>query len=578
MEDYGFEYSDEEEDEGDIDIENAYYNSKGQSEEDPAGAIRGFNEVIETEGERGEWGFKALKQIVKLRHRLGDHAGMMDSYRLLLGYVKDNCVTRNKAEKVTNSLMDFIGGTSAGGLAREGSGRERVGRDEDMGVSSGGAGGGGEDGEFGEGLGAEELRRLGQLQEFYETTLEALEQARNERLWFKATLKLCRLWFEARDFTRMARVLKDLAASCKTEDGLTDDHKKGTQLLEVYALEIQVYTAKKNNKRLKQLYEKALSVKSAIPHPRIMGIIRECGGKMHMAERSWEAANTDFFEAFKQYDEAGHARRIHCLKYLVLATMLMQSDVNPFDAQEAKPYKNHPEVVAMTSLVVAYQRNEIAEFERVLKENAPSIMGDAFIRPYVEDLLKNIRTQVLLHLVRPYTRVRISFIASELNIPLDDVEALLVSLCLDNLIQASIDQINGLLVLEHAHNNDLDGTLGSRLLASAAPSGSAPDAERKPGVAGGVGGTSSRKYEAIGKWAHQLKSLNGVVLNKLQHMQMLVSSQRDRDADERDGEGHAHPGSSERPGPRDRMMHMQPSRRLPRREGRDVMGEMGEVE
>ena len=30
-----------------------------------------------------------------------------------------------------------------------------------------------------------------------------------------------------------------------------DDLKKGTQLLEIYALEIQMYTAQKNNKKLK---------------------------------------------------------------------------------------------------------------------------------------------------------------------------------------------------------------------------------------------------------------------------------------------------------------------------------------
>ena len=50
--------------------------------------------------------------------------------------------------------------------------------------------------------------------------------------------------------------------------------KKGTQLLEIYALEIQMYTAQKNNKKLKALYEQSLHIKSAIPHPLIMGVIR----------------------------------------------------------------------------------------------------------------------------------------------------------------------------------------------------------------------------------------------------------------------------------------------------------------
>lgn len=52
--------------------------------------------------------------------------------------------------------------------------------------------------------------------------------------------------------------------------------KKGTQLLEIYALEIQMYTEQKNNKALKALYEQSLNVKSAIPHPLIMGVIRGC--------------------------------------------------------------------------------------------------------------------------------------------------------------------------------------------------------------------------------------------------------------------------------------------------------------
>lgn len=40
---------------------------------------------------------------------------------------------------------------------------------------------------------------------------------------------------------------------CSQTDEGEDDLKKGTQLLEIYALEIQMYTAQKNNKKLKVL-------------------------------------------------------------------------------------------------------------------------------------------------------------------------------------------------------------------------------------------------------------------------------------------------------------------------------------
>lgn len=49
-------------------------------------------------------------------------------------------------------------------------------------------------------------------------------------------------------------------------------------------------------------------------------------------------------------------------------------------------------------------------------------MDDPFIRNYIEDLLKNVRTQVLLKLIKPYTRIRIPFISK--------VTALIVCVCL----------------------------------------------------------------------------------------------------------------------------------------------------
>lgn len=55
------------------------------------------------------------------------------------------------------------------------------------------------------------------------------------------------------------------------------------------------------------------------------------------SSEKWGRAGEDFFESFKNYDEAGSPQRIQVLKYLVLAYMLMGSEINPFDSQETKP-------------------------------------------------------------------------------------------------------------------------------------------------------------------------------------------------------------------------------------------------
>ncbi len=382
------------------------------------------------EEEKGEWGFKALKQIVKLKFRIGEFENMLVRYKEMLTYIR-SAVTRNYSEKCINAILDFVSSSN----------------------------------------------QMSLLQEFYEKTLDALQEARNERLWFKTNLKLGKLWFDVGEFSRLAKVLKELHKSCQAEDG-SDDHKKGTQLLEIYALEIQMYTATKNTKLLKQLYEKALAVKSAIPHPRIMGIIRECGGKMHMGNRTFDRAQHDFFEAFKNYDEAGNARRIQCLKYLVLANMLALSEIDPFDSPEAKPYMNNSEIVYMTNLRRAYTQKDVKEFELILRCNGSSIMDDAFIRQHIEELLSRFRSQVLLKLIQPYTRIGISFAAKELNIEESELEDLLVNLILDGKIRGRIDQVNKRLVLD-TH-----------------------DRERA-------------KYDAINKWTKEMGKLHAAIASKL---------------------------------------------------------------
>jgi len=429
-EEYDLEYSTDSNSEPDVDLENQYYNSKALKEDDPKSALESFEKVLELEQEKGEWGFKALKQMVKINYRLQQYDKMMKRYKELLTYIK-SAVTRNHSEKSINSILDFIS-TS---------------------------------------------KQMNLLQEFYETTLEALRDAKNDRLWFKTNCKLGKLYYDCEDYTKLPRLIKELRKACQTEDGV-EDLKKGTQLLEIYALEIQMYTAQKNNKKLKTLYEQSLHIKSAIPHPLIMGVIRECGGKMHLREEEYDKAATDFFEAFKNYDESGSPRRITCLKYLVLAYMLMKSDINPFDSQEAKPYKNDRDIVAMTNLVSAYQNNDISEFEKILQTNRSNIMDDPFIREHIEDLLKNIRTQVLVSLIKPYTKIHIPFISKELNIDSNEVEPLLVQCILDSTIQGRIDQQNQLLELEKT-------TVGTA------------------------------RFAALDKWTNQLDLLHATICNKI---------------------------------------------------------------
>ncbi len=82
----------------------------------------------------------------------------------MLTYIK-TAVTRNASEKKINSLLDHVSNGSA---------------------------------------------PLSLLQDFYTITLQALLDAKNERLWFKTNLKLCQLFSEQHEYGKAQRILRDL--------------------------------------------------------------------------------------------------------------------------------------------------------------------------------------------------------------------------------------------------------------------------------------------------------------------------------------------------------------------------------
>ena len=99
-------------------------------------------------------------------------------------------------------------------------------------------------------------------------------------------------------------------------------------------------TATKNSKRMKRVYPKTISLDSVIIDPRVMGIIKECGGKMFMAEKRWDKALEELFESFKNFQDCGNSRARDVLKYTILASILACSTLDYAGTREAKVFKD----------------------------------------------------------------------------------------------------------------------------------------------------------------------------------------------------------------------------------------------
>lgn len=203
------------------------------------------------DGKEG-WHFRALKQVVKIKI-LSKDEDVAEYFKRFLD--ASTMVTRNAAEKKINSLLDFV--------SSKGDGTNN------------------------------EL-----LEQFYTSTLQGLADTKNDRLYFKTSVKLAYLYLASGQGEKAMKVVDELLE--KTDEG--------GQKLEVYALQIELLGSRadrSNNTALQATYRKALAITSAIPHPRVLGVIREYGGKMHMHEKNWEDAATDFFESFKYVVKSG---------------------------------------------------------------------------------------------------------------------------------------------------------------------------------------------------------------------------------------------------------------------------------
>ncbi|CAK4098571.1 unnamed protein product [Aphanomyces euteiches] len=407
--DYGGSQQDDNEeeviDETAIKIENTFYEADDCKNSDPTRALELFLQVIslQQEGSTGKdkdhvkFQFMSLENIVKLCATLNKPEPMLKHYKEMLLLLPH--VTRNEFTDSVNGILDLVSSlTSARNI----------------------------------------------VSQTYEITLDALKSANNDRLWFQTNIKLGRLYLELGEYGHLKRVLTELHAACKTPDG-QDDMSKATSLLDVYCLEIQLCTATNDAIKMKTLYPKTLDLDAAISDPRTMGVIREEGGKMYMSEGLWDLAYNEFFESFRNYQEAGNSRARQCLKYVVLANMLASSDINPFDSREAKVLKDVEEINAMLLLRSAYDTNDINTFEKILKNPKNQISSDPLMKRYLDPLLRNIRCHVLVKLVGPYKSIKIASIARDMNIPEKEVEALAAALINDGLLHSKIDQQHGVL-------------------------------------------------------------------------------------------------------------------------------------
>ena len=95
---------------------------------------------------------------------------------------------------------------------------------------------------------------------------------------------------------------------------------------------------------------------------------------MMMQNADSAGSNDQLSEAFRLYQQAGqNIYAKSCLKYVALTSMLSRSEINPFDAREAKVFERDADVVGYDEMRMHLGwDSDLQRFEQVLsdKKNA----------------------------------------------------------------------------------------------------------------------------------------------------------------------------------------------------------------
>ncbi|EGW32800.1 uncharacterized protein SPAPADRAFT_49746 [Spathaspora passalidarum NRRL Y-27907] len=391
----------------DLDIESKYYTAKGFKDDEPDTAIKELKKIVEdsdrTVSDNIEWIFKSYKQLIKLNFKQNNHNKALEYLQDLFVLVPQ--ISKSYVEEsVSKMIARYSSATDTSFMPR-----------------------------------------------FYTLVLEHIGQS-NDRIWLKVNTNLLNTYLENEEYDKCPVLIEKIHAKL---EHVSESTRKSFSL-EVIAAEIDFLARTKNLKlsRMIQLYRKSLDITTAVTHPRILGMIRECGGKVQFYRCNYEKARLEFYESFKSYDEAGSPLKNRILKYLALCSLLTENEFNPFDSQETRTYTQMPEFTNLLMLIREYHNSDLTKFHQALekmKEEKDELYLDDIFTHASKQIISNLRANALMNYIQAYKSIRLELISQKLQLDKNELESLVLKLVNEGrLSDIRIDFVNSVIYSEKA--------------------------------------------------------------------------------------------------------------------------------
>lgn len=296
------------------------------------------------------------------------------------------------------------------------------------------------------------------VSEMYDVIVNQLQDsmvsgASGHRLWLRININRFKNLLEDKNLESAHELLTQI----KKQLGKVTELTRNSFALDVIAAEIELSMFRSATlSELIEYHRRSTQITSAITHPRVMGVIKECGATVHFFRKQFERARLEFYESFKNYDEAGSSSKRKILKYLGLCSMLTDSELNPFESQETQSYVQLPEYQNLIALIDAYESRNLNQFraiaDRMRAVNDP-LSQDRLFLVAEEQISHNLKLKVLSKYLRASKTISYDFLMRKLCLKNDEeLEYLILTMANNGLISMiNIDYENRLIEI---HDND----------------------------------------------------------------------------------------------------------------------------
>lgn len=367
------------------DLEMMYYTAKALKDDDASQALKSFRAIIDSNaGQHSTYVFKSIKQSLKLVYEQRNMPAMLELIKL---FVKEssNVPPKYRDDSIKKMLDNY----------------------DKLSYSN-----------------PEVLSSI--YDEFLQLISTEDGKYSNESLWLKLTMKKANISTDPEIKMALIRQMHNVL------DGANETYIYNSYLLECLSMEMDTSldssTSSTQYSTLRQLYHKALSINVGIPHPRILGIVKEVGGLVYSQLKDFTKASEEYLESFKNYDAAGNPKRIHVLKKLIVSTILSKSEINPFQSREFVSFIDEPEVAKLLELYSSVQNDSIDVFNHLVRVDPffkEILKKDAYLSNNMDLIVQLMYSKVLLVLIKPFKKCSFSFLCESLQTDQNVVEDLL---------------------------------------------------------------------------------------------------------------------------------------------------------